>query len=169
MTEQPQQQPGHTFTSGFDFLNHHLNMAMRYTERATPTEDKHIGHQTAFKLATQHTELARVGALASIAQQIQALGGTQSMAIAGLTAAVERLAVQIQEDRRERMTEEEREQEDERLQGPAQDLVAPLPSPEALAAFGGPQTGAQPPQTRFQQRQAERAAEQATPPDSKDR
>lgn len=90
MTDQQDGPPpqGQQFTSGFDFTNHHLNLAMRYTERAMPTEDKHIGHQTAFKLAAQHTELARVGALATIAQQLQNLANVHGEAVGTLAGVL---------------------------------------------------------------------------------
>lgn len=99
MTDQqpePQAQ-GPVFTSGFDFLNHHLNMAMRFTERVAPKQwtENHPGPKLSHQLAELHTELARVGALASIAQYLQQLGAEHTGAIAGLTGAVERLVAHL--------------------------------------------------------------------------
>jgi len=115
--QQPEQPQAPTFTTGFEFLNHHLNAAMRYIERATPKQDEHIGPNTAFKLASQHTELARVGALAAIAQQLQQHGTLVAGPLADLVGAVARIGTQMQEARAAD-------------QEPAEDLVGAWTYPE---------------------------------------
>lgn len=87
MSEQqgtPPQAP--TFRTGADFLNAHLNMAMRLVELAASKNPDQLTPMMALELAAAHTELAQVGAIVAVSETLF-----------GLQQAVDRLTVQFHE------------------------------------------------------------------------
>lgn len=86
MSEQqdtPPQVP--TFRTGTDFLNAHLNMAMRLVELAASKNPDQLTPMMALELAAAHTELAQVGAIVAVSETLF-----------GLQQAVDRLTAQLQ-------------------------------------------------------------------------
>lgn len=86
MTEQPQELPqAPTYRTGADFLNAHLNAAMRLVELAGSKNPDQLTPMMALELAAAHTELAQVGAIVAVSETLF-----------GLQQAVDRLAAQLQ-------------------------------------------------------------------------
>jgi hypothetical protein len=84
MTDQPQEAP--TFHTGLDFLNAHLNMAMRLVELAASKNPDELTAMMALELAAAHTDLAQVGSQVAIAESLN-----------GVAAALDRIGIQMQE------------------------------------------------------------------------
>jgi hypothetical protein len=88
VTDQPQEAPQQapTFHTGLDFLNAHLNMAMRLVELAASKNPAELTAMMALELSAAHTDLAQVGSQVAIAESLN-----------GVAAALDRIGIQMQE------------------------------------------------------------------------